>query len=119
MPEEKPLREFYSTAQYYNLRYSLGTPVISNGLRLGRENEEILEFKPFGKFGRYATNDPDKIAFLEKQGDLFGPEEFARRVTPIEQQMEQQKRTIEQQNRLIEQLTKQAQRGGAPSLPKP
>lgn len=117
MAETQTQREFYSNSAHYSIRYTLGKPVIENGIRMGREGEEFIEFHPFGKHGRYVTSDPGKIAFLEKQGDIFGPEEFDRQITPKDQLLARAERKIEQQNRLIEQmkLNQQLTKGVAPS----
>jgi len=87
------------------------TQIAGERVRVG---EKIIQFAPMGSsnFGSFTTTDPELIAFLEHRvrtvGDVFGPEEYYRRIVPTEQQIKDLKsRLIETENRLAEVLKQQ------------
>ena len=61
--------------------------------------------------GEFATSDPETIRLLDERieriGDVFGPEEYQKRLIPPDQRADQLERQLKIANQLIEQLQKQ------------
>jgi hypothetical protein len=85
---------------------------------LQRTNVKLIEFYPQGdNYGRLVTDDPEVIKFLNKRveevGDVFGPQEYTRRTTPMEQRIRQMEdslqRTIQDRDRLEQELKRLGQ----------
>lgn len=110
-------RVFYAQSANLVVQVNVGKRVMqSDGQMVDhRLNQKIVQFSPIGDgWGQLVTDDPEVIAFLEKTGDVVGPESYNRATTPPEvrnQQLEaysaELQRTIDTQNRLIEDLKKQ------------
>lgn len=82
---------------------------------------QFVHFTRMGqdRFGSLTTSDPEIQAALDKRivevGDIFGPDEFARRSIPAEKRVEMMARELEQTNRLLADLqAKQAPQGQKP-----
>lgn len=96
------------------------TRLIQNGMAVTIDSPEIA-FSPMGSsdykdgWGQFTTDDPALIAACEKrrveQGDIFGPEEFNKKMKPVAEQLEdsevKMKRLIEDNNRLTALLERQ------------
>lgn len=77
---------------------------------------EMIEFQPMGfnsDFGMLITSNPEVIAVLEQRKDVFGPEEFNRRMMTPEARAKQletaNSRLVSENNRLLAQLAEAKQ----------
>jgi hypothetical protein len=109
MSDTQPTGKFYySAAQHLCLslrhdhRELIGGEVVMTG-------GKIAQFTPSGAgFGSFFTADPEMIRLLdervEKVGDVFGPDEYQRRIIPAERRAEMLERDLVQANALIAKL---------------
>lgn len=121
--QEQVQREYYSTSRGLVLHPNAGKPVMQNGqLSSERAGEKIIQFHEFGDFGRYLTNDPEEINFLDQQiakgrSDILTPETYNDRVTPdgvkidaLRRAHNENARQLTEQNKLIQELQAKLQR---------
>ena len=82
------MKEYYSPSGGYNCRLTRGTrEKVGDGYE--RMGEKFAQFQPVaaGDWGRYATDDPEEIAILDKRindgtGMVFTAEQFMDKETP-------------------------------------
>lgn len=116
-------REYYSTSRGLVLHPNPGKPIMQNGqLSSERAGEKIIQFHEFGDFGRYITDDPEEIAFLDQQiakgrNDILTPDLYNDRVTPDSVKIDalrrahgENERRLTEQNKLIQELQAKLQR---------
>jgi len=104
-------RTFYSASGNLLIHMDPGKIVMQEG-QVSRIGERFIQFRTFGAdpHGQYTTSDPGEIDFLERrmleQGDVFGPEEYARRTIPAEVRATQARQQLEEANREIGNLNR-------------
>ena len=113
-------KTFYSKIKGLVFYSGPSTRIIQNGQAVSIDAPEIA-FSPMGSsdykdgWGQFTTSDPALIEACERrrteQGDIFGPEEFNKKMKPVAEQLEDSethlKRLIEDNNRLTTLLEKQ------------
>lgn len=85
-----------------------------------RMGEKLVQFQSgsggkrgtsYDGYGKFETSDPELIEFLDNRcltvGDIFGPEEYNRQMTPVEVREHEFERTLESKNQLIRELQDQ------------
>ena len=109
-------KTFYSRSAGLTLHPNRGKQVLLEGGRTMRVDEKIVEFAQLGDYGRFETDDPEIIAYLEKRAstpgaDVMSAEAYnnaiipdAMKVDALRDTNEQQSRMIEEQNRIIAEL---------------
>lgn len=99
-------RVFYSKASHLTIQINPGVQQVQNGMVApDRAGQKFASFGPISDgYGQLITSDPEVIAHLEQHPDVFGPEEYTKRTTPKDQQIEDLTRRLEQSNRLLERL---------------
>ncbi len=104
-------KTYFSTARNMMMHISAGTksPLGTVGDRAG---EKIAQFMQVGDFSRYVTDDPETIAYLDKQiasgrDDLLTPEQYQDRITPDHVKLNAKDTLIRQlteKNRLMQEI---------------
>lgn len=100
-------RTFYSASKGLFICASHGE-MQSVGGESKRLGEKHIQFREVGDFGMFTTSDPELIAYLDKRqaevSDVFGPEEYQKRIVPAEMRADDLERRLIDANRLIAQL---------------
>ena len=107
--EQQAVRTFYSKSAAFTCWATPSKRVFGdNGVTQVIDGKSVSFTPQADGFGRFVTDDPEVIAYLEKRsaevGDVFDGAEYQRRTTPLDVQVAQQQRELTEQNRLIEDL---------------
>lgn len=100
-------KEYYSTRRALKIQVNSGKPTYDQGgAYVGRIGYKEAAFNPLGDFGHLVTNDPEVQAYLDNQiangnTEIFGPEEFNRRITPPEVRAQQAMDEVERLRKLL------------------
>lgn len=99
---------FYSRSCNLCISANKGRVLMQEGQAV-RVDEKIIQFWDQGDgFGRFATDDPELIGFLnrriEETGDVMTAMEYNRTSTPVEIRLAAKDRELEEANRLIRDL---------------
>jgi hypothetical protein len=109
-------KTYYSESAGLNVPVGKLRRIMQDGQATLIEPQRI-QFARIGadKFGSFTTDDPEIIAALderaERVGDIFGPEEYQKRIVPAEMRAErlaeENQRLVEERNRLLAMLKQQ------------
>lgn len=113
-PPQTEWREYFSTTKSLTIHPSPGEQVMQNG-KLVTFGDIIETFTPAGDYGRLRTKNPVTIQWIENQiaagrDDIFGSEEYNRRIVPAEvrlAQSQKEERKLQEKNEALEALLEQ------------
>lgn len=122
MAKPKEHVTYYSRSTNLVISAIKGEQVLQDG-KLVRFGEKIITFFDQGDgFGRYSTDDPELIEFLEERrttaGDILTAREYNEQTTPLEIRLQSRDRELSEANRLIEKLQAQVAAQGSGTAPK-
>lgn len=116
---------FYSYAPNLSISANKGKERLQEGGTYRRVGEKLIQFTDTGDgyedekgihkpLGRFVTDDPELIKFLEDRiavtGDVIDQKEYNRLIVPPAEREAKMQRQIEEQNRLIADLQKSGKR---------
>ncbi|HUT24221.1 MAG TPA: hypothetical protein VM492_07775 [Sumerlaeia bacterium] len=110
--EQQAVRTFYSKSAAFTCWATSPKRVFDDaGMSKVLDGKQINFTPQADGFGRFVTDDPEMIAYLDQRmkevGDIFDGAEYQRRTTPPDVRIAQQERELTENNRLIEQLRRE------------
>ena len=107
--DQQAVRTFYSSSAAFTCWATPPKRIFDDtGVSKVLDGKQINFTPQADGFGRFVTDDPDMIAYLDKRmteiGDIFDGAEYQRRTTPPDVRIAQQERELTESNRLIEEL---------------
>jgi len=107
--EQQAVRTFYSKSAAFVCWATSPTRVFDDtGMSKVLDGKQINFTPQADGFGRFVTDDPEMIAYLDQRtkeiGDVFDGGEYQRRTTPPDVRIAQQERELTESNRLIDEL---------------
>lgn len=115
-PPSKSVKHYYSIGQNMYVNVNPGKRVLEEG-NVARIGEKGAQFLPNGSgYGVLITSDPEVIAWMDKHiadgnTDIFGQQEYNKRLLTPTQRVETLERKLQEQNELIAKLQSEGKLG--------